>query len=499
MRSFLTAFASLLFIALAAQKRTVKSTDPAVKFDAYVSSSMPLWKVPGISVAVVKDGKVVFQKGYGVAEKGKAEPFTSSTLAICASTTKAMTAVCMAMLVDEGKVRWDDKVSDVYPALKLKDPEATAQITVKDLFTHNTGLGNADLLWVMRYPTDSIIYRMRQVEPAYSLRSSFIYQNLMYIVAGEVIHHLTGKTWEDFITERLFRPLGMQHTKALASRLEPSGQKITPHFLYPDSTVRPIVYPPYEVGAAGGVWSNAEDIGKWMLFLLDSTKLNGKPLLKAETYAELFKPQVIGEPYQTAAVVRHHWDTYGLGWFQHDFKGKILQYHTGSLDGATAIIGLLPEENFGVYVFGNLDHAELRHALLYKAIDLWCFDNDARDYSKEFFTLYSGLHAAAKAKQAKEDSSRTSATHPSLQLKEYTGDFENEIYGPATILLVGDSLRIKVPGELRFTLSHWQYDSFRAMPQYDWWTPAPIQFGINAAGKVSQFSLDGIVYKKRGG
>lgn len=498
MRIFLTAFALLLFVALHAQKKNSKSTDLTAKFDSYISSSMPLWKVPGLSVAVVKDGKIVFTKGYGVAEKGKAEPFTSSTLAICASTTKAMTAVCMAMLVDEGKVHWNDKVSDVYPALKLKDPEATAQITVKDLFTHNTGLGNADLLWVLRYPTDSIIYRMRQVEPAYSLRSSFIYQNLMYIVAGEVIHHLTGKTWEDFITERLFGPLGMQHTKALASRLATTEKKITPHVLYPDSVVRPIVYPPYEVGAAGGVWSNAEDISKWMLFLLDSTKLNGKPLLKAETYAELFSPQVIGEPYPTTAVVRHHWDTYGLGWFQHDFKGKMLQYHTGSLDGATAIIGLVPEEHFGVYVFGNLDHAELRHALLYKAVDLWCFNDDSRDYSKEFFSLYSGLHAVTKAKEVKEDSSRATGTHPSLQLKDYTGNFGNEIYGPATVVLEKDSLHIKVPGELRFTLSHWQYDSFRAMPQYDWWTPVPVQFTINQMGKVSQFSFDGIVYKKKG-
>lgn len=497
MRPLLTVFAAVLTFALQAQKKLQKSFDPVSKFDEYVSASMPQWKVPGLSVAVVQGGRVVFQKGFGVAELGKTEPFTRSTLAVCASTTKAMTAVCMGMLVDEGKVRWDDKVSDVYPALKLKDPEATAQITVKDLFTHNTGLGNADLLWVNRYSTDSIIRQMRYIEPAYSLRSSFIYQNLMYIVAGEVIHKISGKTWEDFITERLFKPLNMHHTHALFSRLQPSEKRITPHFMYPDSTVHPIFYSAYEVGAAGGVWSTAEDVSKWMLFLLDSTKVTGKALLKPETYAELFKPQVMGEPYPTAAIVRHHWDTYGLGWFQHDYKGKMLQYHTGSLDGATAIVGLLPEENFGVYVFENLDHAELRHALLYKAIDLFCFNDDSRDYSKEMFALYNGFAAQRKAALRKLDSSRVANTHPTLSFKEYTGRYENETYGPVTVTLEKDSLRMQFPGELRFVLNHWHYDTFKAQPQYNWWDPFIAQFSLNPRGKVDNLNLDGIVYRKK--
>lgn len=497
MKLLLTAFAVTVLFASHAQKRLQKGFTPVSKFDSYISASMPQWKVPGLSVAVVKDGKVVFQKGYGVTELGKTEPFTISTLAICASTTKAMTAVCMAMLVDEGKIKWEDKVSDVYPALKLKDAEATAQITIKDLFTHNTGLGNADLLWVNRYSNDSIIHQMRHIEPAYSLRSSFTYQNLMYIVAGEVIHKISGKSWEEFITERLFRPLNMQHTHPLFSRLLPGEKRISMHNLYPDSVVRPIVYPPYEVGAAGGVWSNAEDISKWMLFLLDSTKIVGKSLLKPQTYAELFKPQVIGEPYPTAAVVRHHWDTYGLGWFQHDFKGKMLQYHTGSLDGATAIIGLVPEENFGVYVFGNLEHAELRHALLYKAIDLFCFNDDSRDYSKEFFTLYNGLAKQRRSAEAKSDSSRIANTRPTLSLKDYEGRYENETYGSVNITLNGDSLHMNFPGEVRAVLRHWHYDTFKAQAQYDWWRPFTIQFSLNPEGKVDQLSFDGLLYKKK--
>jgi CubicO group peptidase (beta-lactamase class C family) len=494
MKSILTAVSVFILFATSAQKKT----DPAKIFDAYVAASMPQWKVPGLSVAVVKNGQVILTKGYGVAEIGKPEPFTASTVAICASTTKAMTAVCMGMLVDERRVHWNDKVSDVYPALKLKDAQATAQITIRDLLTHNAGLGNGDLLRINRYSNDSIIYRMRFMEPAYSLRSSFIYQNLMYIVAGEVIHHLTGKSWEDFITERLFRPLGMRHTYALSSHIAPAEKRMALHYLSPDSVVQGIDYEQYGASAAGSVWSNAEDMSKWMLFLLDSTKTAGKPLLKPQTYTELFKPQVMGQTYPTAALVKHHWDTYGLGWFQHDYKGRILQYHTGSLPGATAIIGLVPEENFGVYVFGNLDHAELRHALMYKAIDLFCFNDNSRDYSKEFFTLYSGINASNKAQQAKTDSSRMLNTHPTLALKEYAGIYENELYGTATVNLKNDTLHLKMRGERQFILDHWHYDTFKGKANDSWVRPIMTQFSLNPVGKIEQFSMAGSVYKKKG-
>jgi CubicO group peptidase (beta-lactamase class C family) len=497
MNRLFTAAFSLLVLIAAAQKSKPGKTDPAARFDAYITAAIPQWKVPGLSVAVVKNGKVALLKGYGVAEAGKPEPVTASTLGICASTTKAMTAVCMAMLVDEGKVSWNDKVVDVYPAFRLKNAALTTEITIKDLFTHNAGLGNGDLLWVNRYPADSIIYRMRYMEPAYSIRSSFIYQNLMYIVAGEVIHKVSGKPWQEFITQRLFRPLGLQNSHALSSSITPAAHRMAQHYLYPDSIVRSISYKPYdEAGAAGGAWSNAEDMSKWLLFLLDSTKIGGKPLLKPQTYAQLFKPQVMGQPYPTAALVKHHWDTYGLGWFQHDFKGRVLHYHTGSLAGATAIAGLVPEENFGIFIFGNLDHAELRHALLYKAIDLFCFNDDTRDYSKEFLSLYAGRSAATKALLASEESSRVPNTRPTLPLKEYTGVYENEAFGTATVTLINDSLKMTMPGEQQFMLGHWHYDTFKAKSAQNWSTPIPLQFTLSPAGKPEQLRVYGAVYRK---
>lgn len=349
MRNFITlAFSLLFFIYADAQNTVFPKTKTTESFDAYIQNAMKLWKTPGLSVVVVKNNNIVFKKGYGVKDINTHEAFTTSTLAVCASTTKAMTAVCMGMLVDAGKIKWNDKLSDVYPELKLYDNYANNEITIKDLFTHNTGLGNADMLWVFDYSIDTIIRQMRYIQPAYSFRSSFIYQNLMYMVAGEVIHKVSGKTWDQFIKDSLFTRLGMNHTYPNYKQSLAENNHITPHYMYDDSVIETIPFIDSKtVDAAGGVWSCADDMDKWMMFMLDSAKANGKRLLTAETYTELFKPQVVipaNEFYPTMQLTKPHWTTYGLGWFQHDYKGKMVQFHTGSLDGAVAIIGLIPNE-----------------------------------------------------------------------------------------------------------------------------------------------------------
>jgi CubicO group peptidase (beta-lactamase class C family) len=489
-----------LCLSLFAQKKAVIADKGAI-FDAYAEAALNLWKTPGMSIAVVKDGKVVFKKGYGVTELGKPAAFSTSTLSICASTTKAMTAVCMGMLVDEGRVKWTDKVSDIYPALKLYDNYANSEMTVKDLFTHNTGLGNADWLWVEGVSLDSIIYKMRLIKPAYSFRSSFTYQNLMYMVAGEVIHKVSGKPWSEFITERIFRPLGMEHTypSYSASINEPSH--ITPHFLYGDSVVKPIKYIEVKgVDAAGAVWSCADDINKWMICLLDSTRINGTRLLKPETYKALFTPQSMVTPeefYPTASVTKPHWTTYGLGWFQEDYHGKMVNFHTGSLDGAVAICGLINDEHFGIYIFSNLDHTELRHALMYKAMDLWVFNDNSTDWSDSMHTMYKGIRDAGAKSEKDFEAKRVLHTQPSLALKEYAGTYSDELFGDARIRFSGDSLVLSFPNNINAALRHWHYDTFKASFDYEWMGNEWLTFRFNAEGKVSGFSFMGIDYNKK--
>jgi len=492
----------LFTIYSSAQTKSKKSStqiSPAAIFDKYVQDAIPLWKVPGLSVAVVKDGKVVFKKGYGFTELGKPTPFDTSTISICASTTKAMTTVCVGMLVDAGKLKWSDKVADIIPGFKINDAYSTSQITVKDLLTHNAGLGNADWLWIVKNGDDDILKSMQYLAPSYSIRSSFVYQNLMYGVAGKVIEKVSGKKWQDFITENLFHALGMNRTYATYEYSSKETNRISPHFMINDS-VHVIPYIDYPgVSAAGAVWSCASDMSKWMTFMLDSTKWNGKRLLKAETYAELMKPQAIvpaNEFYPTMRLTKPHWTTYGLGWFQQDYRGKMLEFHTGSLDGAVAIIGLVPDEHFGIYIFENLDHAELRHALMFKAFDLWLFNDNSKDWSNDLFNLYSKLKADAKVKQKENDEKRVVGTKPSLALGEYTGKYYSDTYGEAEISMKDAILFIKYPNNNILKLEHWNYDIFKGTFNNFWWDKANVQFFLNGDGKVAYFDMDGIEYKK---
>jgi CubicO group peptidase (beta-lactamase class C family) len=479
-------------------KPVVSNPQTAALFDTYIQQALQTWKTPGLSVAVVKDGNVVFKKAYGVREMGKQDPYKTATLSTCASTTKAMTAVCMAMLVDEGKIKWTDIVADILPEFKLSDPYTTSQITIRDLFTHNAGLGNADFLWVYGYSRFEILHRMQLIPLAYSLRSGFIYQNLMYIVAGEVILKLSGKTWDDFIMERLFKPLNMNNSFSDYSKA-PANEKTGLHFKDKD-TIKVISYTEDDnIGPAGGVWSCADDMSKWMQFLQDSAKVNGKRLLKPETFAELFKPQAIvseNEFYPTKALTKPHWKTYGLGWFQQDYRGKMVQFHTGSLSGLVSILGMIPEQHCSIYVFGNLDHSEIRHALMFKAFDLWCFNDTAKNWSADFYKMYKDLADSSKAKEHEAEEKRVQNTHPSLPLKSYAGKFVNELYGSTEVFNMNDSLVIRLPKKYSLNLTHWNFDTFTGQFNNWWFGKTQVQFLLNTDGAVSGFLLDSILYKK---
>jgi len=503
MRVFL-ALATFVFAFFISSSQTSALKRPSaaqlnITFDKYIRDAMPLWKVPGLAVAVVKDGKVVFKKAYGVTELGKSSAFDTTTLSICASTTKAMTAVCIGMLVDEGKLKWNDKVSDILPGFKINDAYSASQITVRDLLTHNAGLGNADWLWIVQNDDNDILRRMQYLTPTYSLRSSFIYQNLMYGVAGKVIEKASGERWERFITEKLFQPLGMTRTYATYKLSGNETNRITPHFMI-DDTVRVIPYIDYPaVASAGGVWSFVNDMSKWMTFLLDSARWNGKRLLKPETFSELMKPQTlvpVNEFYPTMQLTKPHWTTYGLGWFQQDYRGKMIQFHTGSLDGAVAIIGLIPDEHFGIYIFENLDHAELRHALMFKAFDLWSFNDDSKDWSDSFLTLYKKIKSDAKNKQKEKDAKRVLDTKPSLPLPGYAGKYSSDIFGDAEINVKDGNLHILFPNNNDLTLDHWNFDYFKGSYNHFWWDKSTVQFFLDSEGHVSQFEIDGMIYKR---
>ncbi|MFM7856562.1 MAG: serine hydrolase domain-containing protein, partial [Flammeovirgaceae bacterium] len=276
------------------------------------------------------------------------------------------------------------------PDFKLYDPFVTRELKIRDLFIHNSGVGNADFLWgAMDVSSADVVRKMEQVKPSYSVRSSFIYQNIFYLVAGQVIQKVSGQSWEEFISQRIFQPLNMTRTVPLLKMVTDTNHS-TPHYFY-DGAIRAIAPSSADnVGPAGSVYSTIDDMSQWMQCMLDSSKYQGGRLLKPTTWAEMFKPQTLvpaSQFYPTMQLIKPNWMSYGLGWFQHDYKGKKINYHTGSLAGEVAIHAQLPDAKLGFYFFGNYDHAEVRHALVYKTFDLFALGGN-RDWSKEFLKLY---------------------------------------------------------------------------------------------------------------
>ncbi len=488
---------ALLFPASATLTSAQQPADAALarQLDAYTAQALRDWNGVGLAISVVKDGRVVFAKGYGVRELGKPGAVDSATLFAIGSTTKAMTAAAMGMLVDEGKVRWDDPVTNYLPGFQLRDPYITREITVRDLLTHRAGLPNADYLWYgSANSTAEILRRVKFVEPAYSLRSSFIYQNVMYAAAGQIIAAVSGQPWDQFVRTRIFVPLHMDRTVPLLSQAATAPNVASPHDRV-DDTLRVIANASVDpVASAGSVWSSVWDMAKWMRFILDSGRVDGKALLKPATFAELLKPQTMvppGQFYPSAQLTRPHWMTYGLGWFQQDYNGRAVDFHTGSIDGMVAIIGLIPDERLGVYVLGNADHIELRHALMLKVFDLWGPPKASpRDWSNELRTLYANQRAQAIAATKAAEAKRVTGTKPSLPLARYAAVYSDSLYGEAIVTTAANgNLRLKV-GTLEGALEHWQFDTFRARWDQRWLTPDLVTFVLGADGSPARIEMD---------
>ena len=464
---------------------------PLQDFDAYVAQAVADWETPGLSVAVVQDGEVVFAEGYGVRVL-EGEPVDSDTLFAIGSTTKAMIAAAVGALVDDGKLAWDDKMIEHLPELRVSDPWVTQEITLRDLLAHRTGVATANYLW---YEQDrdaaEILKCMAKVRLGTSFRSSFIYQNLGYAAAGEVIARVSGTSWDTFLAERFFAPLGMSRT-ILGPPADDHPNVARPHDRV-DEVVTLIENAAIGgAGAAGAIWSSAADMAKWVRFLLaGGITEDDERLLSEETVAELFTPQTVirrSNFYPTAQLTRPHWITYGLGWFQTDYEGRAADFHTGSIDGMVAIAGLIRDEGLGVLVLGNLDHAELRHALMYRVFDLFSPSLEPRDWSAELLELYGGLQTQAEERQTEREATRAEGTTPSRELASYVGSYRHEVCGSLEVTLEGDTLRAAYGG-LAGDLEHWHYDTFRLHFDAAWRGEIPATFQLDASGRPSTVEM----------
>ncbi len=440
--------------------------------DRFVESVMREFEVPGLSVAIVKDGKVVVAKGYGVRSLGKPERVDSKTNFGIASNTKIFTATALALLVEEGKIEWDAPVIRYMPAFAMYDPFVTREITVRDLLVHRSGLGlgAGDLLWwpESTYDRKEIVQRLRYIKPATSFRSAYAYDNVLYTVAGELIETVSGKKWEDFVTERILRPVGMTASTVLHSAAGSTGNVAGTH-----ASVEGVVkaVPPMtsdNTNPAGGINSSAEDMAKWLIVQLDSGRLSdGKQLFRPVTTRQLWTivtPLNAGTPPPELTGHRSWVAGYALGLGVRSYRGRQMLTHTGGLPGYLSKVTMLPDIKLGIAVLTNQESSAAFDAISYHIVDSY-LGVDSIDYLAAFSAIdRRGKESVAKMEQGAA-TARDTASRPSLPIGRYAGVYRDDWYGDVIITAQPDGrlqIRFTKTPSLVGDLVHWQHNTFLA-------------------------------------
>ena len=478
----------------------VPAQAPLSGFDAYVARSVKDWNVPGLAIAVVKDDSTVFAKGYGVRQLGTHDSVDIHTLFANASTTKAFTSFVVEMLADEGKLRMDAPVITYLPAFRLHDPVATREVTIADLLAHRTGVPEADFIWYQDTSSFPEIMRRLSFVPLNApVRSHFEYQNITYALAGVIAGERAGSPWAQLVRDRILTPLGMKETTTRTPD-ERTHTNVTYAHDYVNDTLRVIPRDDADnIAPAGAMYSSVSDMALWMRFLLDSARLGGKRVLSARGYADLFAPHILvddKEFYPTAKLTHPRFQAYGQGWFLEDYRGEFIAFHTGSIDGLSAIVGLIPAKRVGVVIFANRDHAEVRQALMYTVFDRF-LGRTKHDWSAEMLPMYAALNDERKLEERKIDAAHVTGTQPSLPLARYAGVYSDSLYGTATVTLNGGKLVARFNPLASVTLEHWHYDTFMAHWNKAYRGRQLVSFRLADDGTVSAFSMgDDVLFRR---
>jgi len=453
--------------------------------DRIVNASLKAWKVPGVAVAIVS-GDEVYLQGYGIRELGGSDPVTPDTLFAIASVSKAFTTTAMAMLVEEGKLDWEDHPRKHIPFFKLSDPVADSAITVRDLVCHRTGMPRHDWLWYgSSWDRAEIVRRYCLAKPAYSFRGKYEYANVPFMAAGLVVGAASGGTWEDFARSRIFEPLGMETANFSAEVSQASPNHCSPHEKFKGKMTVVPWCKMEEICPGGGISASARDMSKWIRFHLANGEFEGNRLIAEEKLMETRKPQVV--------VPNENPDKYGfdsgmniaaycLGWQVHDYRGRIVTDHGGYIDGFTSRLSLVPSEKLGIMVLANTTDGpiaqSLSRSLLDELLGLPFIDWTARHKAQA-----KAQKEEAKAKKAEEQEKgpkRHPRTKPSRELAAYAGDYEDPAYGTLKIAAPDHALHLSYNMISDIKLTHYHFDTFTAKFE---------EPGINAKVKLA-FTLD---------
>lgn len=475
---------------------TVRADDRFIGMDAYVEAAMEKWQVPAVSIAVVKDGEVAMVRGYGVREIGKDDAVDGQTVFRLASISKTFTAASVALLIDEGKLDWDDQVKQHLPAFELTDPYMTANTTLRDLLCHRVGLETGDILARRGDLTkDEILSRLKHLQPMYPFRSKYKYSNLMYVVAGEVAGRVSHQPWLDFVQRRVFGPLGMQSTVPTFDRIR--TENLAAGYRLHDGRIQLATTVPGidSVAAAGSVSSNAQDMAQWLKLWLAEGKHSGKQMLAPETVREMLAmhcaiPVTGTNEGNIYAAKFYGW---GLGWSVLDYRGRKIHTHGG---GSGTFMGFMPQEGIGVVVLANLEFTNLSGMLMYDVFDAYLLGPEEA-WSRKNWPLWLNVDEPPEitGNKARErlEKNRKAGVMPSTALSKFAGRYRTDLYGEIEVFSEKGRLSLQLGINPAVPLEHWQGNDFMspspdAAPWFDWL----LRFQVTSAGEVESIEIDRI-------
>ena len=436
---------------------------PEKEIEATIEKLRAAFQAPGVAVAIVDGERVAFAKGFGVKRQGRDEPVTADTRFAIASTTKAFTTAAIALLVDEGKMQWDDPVRKHLPAFQLADPQANGMVTLRDIVSHRTGLSRNDAIWYNTlWPREEILRRIAEVPLTKSFRSTYQYQNIMFLAAGEAVARCAGMSWEKFVGLRLLEPLGMNNTGFSPADAQAASDVASPHIKRKGTVVEVPWKDITSIGPAGTMNSSVRDLARWTALHINKGVFEGRRIISAKEIEETHSPQtIIREDTQTRELnPESHLNAYGLGWRLQDYRGRFLISHGGAIDGFRAQVAFLPDERWGVVVLTNLGQTTMADGLRFALIDI-LLDLPRKDWAGVYLAAAKKAEDQAAAKRKEREAKRVTGTKPSLPLSEYSGVYENPGYGQVVVRAMDENLTLAWGGHT-IRLQHWHYDTFES-------------------------------------
>jgi len=456
----LVLFLSLLLISSAGLSQNKDIEKKLKGFDQFVDKVMKDWKVQGLSVAIVYKDKVVLSKGYGYRNVEQKLPVTDETLFAIGSCTKAFTAAGVCLLREDGLLELDKPVREYIPDFKLQDEYVSENMTARDLLCHRSGLPRHDLIWYGSSSTRRELFsKLRYLEPSAPFRTTYQYQNLMFMTAGILIEDVSGTSWEKFTRERIFDPLGMNSTNFSVIDLQ-KAKDFSTGYAEQNDVVNVIPYMNIDaIGPAGSINSTAKDMSKWVTALINGGKYNGKKVFSESTIQAMQTPSMVNTT-QPIQYDESFYVMYGLGWAITSYRGHVRVDHGGNIDGFSASTCFMPRDSIGVVVLTNMNGTALTSIVRNNVLDRM-LGMPAVDWNKRLLDERAKQREGQAKSKKEEDANRVKDTKPSHALEAYVGKFEHPAYGLLEISKEGEGLFIGIHGK-KSALEHYHYDVFKA-------------------------------------